>query len=172
GGARGGGGGAGAGGGGAGGVRRRGGSAGPARSPSWSVGPVSNAPPRRELRRFRWRARAARPAAAARSRPEARGIRRAQPHAGRQVRSSKTPRRRACWSRARADPPPAPRSTETAASFRQLVRTVILATWGDVAVTRSRGLGATPGAGSSGTTRTSGGTLVPGAAAATARLSS
>src|SRR6516162_8631077 len=56
-------------------------------------------------------------------------------------------------------------------SCRQLVRTVILATWGDVAVARTRGLGATPGAASSGTTRTSRGTLAPGAAAATARFS-
>src|SRR5262249_19981657 len=56
-------------------------------------------------------------------------------------------------------------------SCRQLVRTVILATWGDVAVARTRGLGATPGAGSSGTTRTSRGTLASGAAAATGRFS-
>src|SRR6516164_7225162 len=56
-------------------------------------------------------------------------------------------------------------------SCRQLVRTVILATWGDVAVARTRGLGATPGAASSGTTRTSRGTLASGAAAATGRFS-
>src|SRR6516162_4259594 len=92
-------------------VRRRWRSAGPARSPSWSVAPVSKAPLRRELRRFRWRASAARPAAAARSQLEAREIRRARPR----VRSSKTPRRRACSSRARAGPAPASRSTETAA---------------------------------------------------------
>src|SRR6266699_6227038 len=62
-------------------VRRRWRIEGPARSPSWSVGPVSKAPLRPELRRFRWTAPAARPAAAAQSQPEARGIRRARPHA-------------------------------------------------------------------------------------------
>src|SRR5262249_57392261 len=56
-------------------------------------------------------------------------------------------------------------------SCRQLVRTVMLATWGDVAVARRRGLGATPGAASSGTTRMSSGTLAPGAAAVTTRFS-
>src|SRR5262249_6528537 len=55
-------------------------------------------------------------------------------------------------------------------SYRQLARTVMFATWGDVAVARARGLGATPG-GSSGTTRMSRGTLAPGAAAVTTRFS-
>src|SRR6516225_7081644 len=149
-------------------VRRRWRSAGPARSPSWSVGPVSKAPLRRELRRFRWRALAARLAAAARSQLEAREIRRA--------RGGKFDYRKLLGGeRARREPEQAQHQRRDRQrpphSCRQLVRTVILATWGDVAVARTRGLGATPGAASSGTTRTSRGTLAPGAAAATARFS-
>src|SRR5215831_14012310 len=48
-------------------VRRRWRIAGPAPSPYWTVSPAGMAPPRRGFRHLRWRARAARPAAATRS---------------------------------------------------------------------------------------------------------
>src|SRR5215831_6424140 len=47
-------------------VRRRWRIAGPAPWPSWTVSPAGKAPPRRGFHRLRWRARAARPAAATR----------------------------------------------------------------------------------------------------------